>query len=328
MRVLVATFFALLSFLATTCHAQADSRYVPAFVEFIKSERYDQANFYILQGYIVPADLNPTQILYEVIRDRYDWNITDNLQPMSALLGYLSGVGPIDPNALVTCNSNSRCGFGNRLVETAQPLAVIKLFVDMGLDLNVRHPGLTSVDVALITHLGSAYSVQDLNAFAAMGLQFGQTTVSIQDLGGFQYDMFYDGRYIMPSNYTALTNLNLLDMIVMTLGSLYESNQKPTVAAKSEVLCDFAVYAAQSYTPSFDYLDYLLANRRDFRAENVGVVKDDYRAPYIPFPNSCVGLIRSMAASHARLADIMDRFAVSGDLATAEWLITAVPAPQ
>lgn len=313
-------------FLAYMGSAQADPQYVPAFVNLVKSQSFDQANYYISRGYITPEDINSAQIISDVAND-LDWKIQANTDTFAKLITYLGSVAPIDLNTLVSCRSDYRCSFASRLVETGQPLPVIQYFVGLGLDLNKRFPGLAPVEVMLLAHLGSVYSIADLNSFAQLGLGLGSAPVPVGDLGGITYSMFEQNRYQMPENYLLLPNFNLMDLIVLTLGSL-DGHDGPTMSAKSQVLCDFVIYAAQSYAPSFDYLDYLLRNRDEFRAANVGIASERSRSVFFPFPQGCITLVRSMAANHIRLVDIMDRFAVQGDVATAEWLLAATQPAQ
>jgi len=303
----------------------AQNEIVQNFSKFVQEGQYDQANFYISQGLVKSAQIDSTQILYNVIADRFDWRIAENLSDLDTLVGYLQGLGPLSLNRTIKCNYDNQCSFGGRLFETGQPLSIIQSFVALGLDLNHRDLGFLPLDAILLVQLGDAYSIDDLNALSAMGLRLGAQPVAVQDFSSFSYSLFESSSFVLPSNYLSLGALNFLDVIIVTLGSL-DDRDGAVISAKSDILCSFATYAAANYSPSFDYLAYLLDNRSSFVAGWVGRADDSGRGRniYMPFPANCVSLVQAMAKSHANLQRVINSMAVKGDIATAQWLIDQV----
>lgn len=313
------------------------AEHVPAFVNVLKEGKYEDANFYVSQGYITVEDIDPSRVLFQVIDQKYRWQILDNMPAIEQLISYLRNFGTFDLNAPITCEVYGRtniCGVSDRLISTGQPMHVIEYFVEMGLDLNTRAVGDVPIELKVITRLGTEYSLENLNRLTALGLKIGAQRFSISDVLAVSHSTFEASQrlFTMPGNYASIREFNFLDVLILTVGSLSESQSSngsatsggAALASKTDFLCGFALHAAPSYTPSFDYLIYLLRNRSDFRARHIGTSLIRDRIPYMPFPDSCVTLIRAMAGNHARIQDVISAFAADGDIATAEWLIATV----
>jgi hypothetical protein len=243
---------------------------------------------------------------------------------IDALYSYLDAFEPIDLNQPVTCGYNGefRCLFASDLM-TGAPMTTIGYFVERGMDLNIRIPGILPPSVPLLTRLGAVYSVADLNAMTAAGLVLGDELYPMVELASYQDNGLYNQRLALPDNHLTMSDQNLLDVAVVALGTRLGSLDQPQQSARRKTLCEFVAYAAPSFQPSYDYLDYLLRSVEEFRGKSVGVLdQSGYNTAYEPFPAACVALIQSMAAGHAKLDTVISRFAGSGDVETAQWLIS------
>lgn len=305
---------------STELHAQeSDAR--TAFVNFVKTENYRDADFYIESKFVDPKTLDTSQIFYSVLKEKYWPEVAKNMQKIDVLYNYLAQIGTIDLNRVMECQPNRGCLFVLDVL-TGLPPATIKYFVDKGLDLNKSERGFVPTTVPMLLRLGSAYRVEDMNALVSMGLVLGDEVYPIEDLSNYGDSYLYNGnRLQMPDNYLELEDQNLLDMAVIALGSQADGDS-PRQSLRRKTLCEFIAYAAPSFQPSFDYLLYLLKVSDTFRGKYVGKTQKYNSSVFQPFPNSCVSLIQSMAASHNQLQMVMSDFANRGDVETAQWLIS------
>jgi hypothetical protein len=259
-------------------------------------------------------------MFFNILMDSYYRNMKKNAVKIDTLYQFLSSLGTIDLNKTMDCNGDSHCLLANELMYGASPDAV-KYFVDRGLNLNRTERGIIPASMPFMIRLGSIYDVENMNFFAQNGLVLGDELYPIEQLSNYRDDYLYSGRLNMPENYLELSDQNLLDVAVIALGSSVNEDS-PKASIRRKVLCDFITYAASSFTPSFDYLLYLLKVSNTFRGEYVGKTEKSGNSIYQPFPNSCVSLIQSMAASHAQLQSVISDFANNGDVKTAQWLIS------
>ncbi|MEI9900709.1 MAG: hypothetical protein WDN31_11975 [Hyphomicrobium sp.] len=177
--------------------------------------------------------------------------------------------------------------------------------------------------------------VNDLNRIAAAGLVLGDEGYTIEELLAYRDqllahnnernyrsdDRTYWGELIVPNNFLNLGNQNFLDLLIMVLSSPTVLDERAE-SARRDMLCTFITYAAPSYSPSFDYLQFVLGNVAEFRGGNIGAQAQNDTGIYRPFPTSCVLLVQAMATSHANLESVISSFATSGDISTAGWLIS------
>lgn len=299
-----------------------------AFRNFVKAADYKNANFYIDNKLIDPKTLDTSQIFYDALSQSYFTDLNANAAKIDALYTYLNTLNAVDLNRKMTCGNQGQnfCLLADDLLSGASP-AAIDYFTERGLDLNQRVAGLVPATVPLVVRLGTVYSLDDLNHFVGRGLVLGDETYPINELVNYTDNSLYDrkhggNRLTMPDNYLSLRDQNLLDVLVIALGS-GSSNQTPALmSAHRAVLCGFIAYAAPSFTPSFDYLTYILDAVPDFRGKAIGTQAEYNRQIYQPFPNACVAIVEGMAGSHAAIDAVISRFAGAGDVETANWLIS------
>lgn len=300
-----------------------------AFRAFLSDANYGDADFYIKNDLIDPAELDTGQIFFDVLMDKYASNIAGNARQIDKLYTYLNGLHRVELNRPVSCQVNYTAGIcfiGNSIL-TGGPISFARYLVERGLDLNYQGEGMVSATVPLLVRLGTVYSVGDLTALTKMGLVIGDESYPVTVLSQYQDPYLYQSQLEIPGEYTASDDFNLLDFAVIALGSKI-STYGAANASHDDSLCRFVAYAAPSYRPSFDYLQYLLKAKQNFRGSLIGKTERSDRTTYQTFPSSCVSLIQSMAASHAQLAEVASRFAVEKDVATARWLMSLKkPAP-
>lgn len=303
-----------------------------AFRKFVEDADYKSANFYIENGVLDPKTLDTAQIFFDVFIGKYSQKLTENAASIDRLYTYLNGLKPIDFNKKVTCGYQNQnvCLLVDNLF-TGAGRDAIDYFVQRGLDLNARVAGVVPVTVPLMLRLGSIYSLDDLNHFVSEGLVLGDETYPINELVAYS-DSDIRGqsgsKLMMPNNYLSLRDQNFLDVLVIALGTPaagYGNDARESV--HRGVLCSFITYAAPSFTPSFDYLTYLLNAVPEFRGANIGAQKQGGDQVYQPFPDNCVSLIQEMAASHDHLDQVVAGFTASGDIQTARWLLSIKRAP-
>lgn len=311
--------------------ASAQTSSINAFSSFVKNGEYEQANFYLSNKLINPAELDTSQLFYDVFSEKFSDNILANAGAIDTLYNYLNALTPINFNRAVSCGyeRRGRCLLANDLLSGAkqEPIAY---FVERGLDLNYRAPGIVPATVPLLMRLGSVYSIEDLNFIVSRGLALGADTYGISELASFNDDYIYSSNTLtLPANYLTLKRLNMLDMLVIALATSVDE-QPPMQSLRRRTLCEFITYAAPSFAPTFDYLNHVLDSIREFRGENVGQMQQvsHRREVYEPFPEPCVTLVHSMAVSHQNLVAVIDRFAASSDTQTANWFISIRNAQQ
>lgn len=296
---------------------------IAAFSKFVEAGNYQDANFYLSSNLIAPAEIDTSQLFFSVVMKRFSNDLQKNAGQIDVLYKYLSEIAPIDLNRQMRCgeyNEDSLCLFVNNLLTGADRNAV-NYFVERGMNLNQRVPGIVPSTVPLFLRLGVRYSLDDINFMVSKGLVLGDELYPISELASYRDRYLYSDQLQMPDNYLSLSDQNFLDLLVVALGTRTDDDD-PHQSVRRKNLCDFITYAAPSFTPSFDYLLYILNSVNDFRGANIGQMKRYSNNFYQPFPPSCVALIQSMAASHSHLDTVISRFAASEDVDTARWLIS------
>lgn len=315
--------FSLLAILTVSVPSARAADNTEAFKSFVANGAYDNADFYLKNKLVDPKTLDTSQIFFDVFTGKYARNVTQNAAQIDKLYTYLNAIAPLDLNKTMACQQNSQpasCLLVDYLF-TGAPRPAIAYFVDRGLDLNKTIPSLAPATVPMALRLGVVYSVTDLNYFVSKGMVLGDELYPIQDLASYRDDFLRGGQLNMPVDYLSMGDLNLLDMLVIALGTQTGAyNAQESLRARN--LCEFIAYAAPSFTPSFDYLRYLLQADENFRGKNVGQMQRYGNDIFQPFPTSCVSLIRNMAASHQQLDDVISQFAGAQDIDTANWLIS------
>lgn len=296
---------------------------VTAFSKLVEAGSYEDANFYLTNKFVTAENIDTAQLFVDVVMAKYVSDMAANAKAIDTLYNYLAAIEPIDLNRPLSCgryeSDKQPCLFVNILMGGADR-DTIAYFVERGLDLNGRVTGIVPATVPLLLRLGTAYSLSDLNYFASNGMVLGDELYPIEELANYRDRQSYYSQLNMPTDYLSLRDQNFLDVLVIALGTRMESDMMRE-SARRKTLCDFIAYAAPSFSPSFDYLQFLLQTIEDFRGPKIGKLEKYGRDIYQPFPDSCVALVRNMAASHAKLQDVISRFAGEGDVETANWLI-------
>ncbi|ODT76807.1 MAG: hypothetical protein ABS76_29995 [Pelagibacterium sp. SCN 64-44] len=296
-----------------------------AFERFVAEGKYEDANFYLANGYVTAANLDTSQLFYTVLMQRYFSDLQRNGRAVERLYNYLGALAPIDLNRRFACDGGE-CLLVNHLMYGTRPVE-IAWFVARGLDLNKREPDIIPANVPLMLRFGTAYSLADINWLSTNGMVMGDEAYSIDELVTYRDSWLqdYSGELTLPTNYLNLGNQNFLDLLVVALASRTENSNR-LEARRRDAMCSFIAYAASAYTPSFDYLDHVLTAIPEFRGGMIGQQDRDSQGVYQPFPSACVSLVQAMANSHARLNEVMDRFANAGDVGTASWLLSLMQA--
>jgi hypothetical protein len=297
---------------------------IAAFSKFVEAGNYQDANFYLTNNLIAPAEIDTSQLFFSVVMKQFSNDLQKSAGQIDVLYKYLNEIQAIDLNRQVNCgggyNETSICLFVNNMLTGADRNA-INYFVERGMNLNQRVPGIVPSTVPLFLRLGTKYSLDDVNFFVSKGLVLGDELYPISELASYRDRYLYSDQLQMPDNYLSLSDQNFLDLLVVALGTRTDDDD-PHQSVRRKNLCDFITYAAPSFTPSFDYLLYILNSVNDFRGANIGQMKRYSNNFFQPFPPSCVSLIQSMAASHSHLDTVISRFAGSEDVDTARWLIS------
>lgn len=328
-KLLARTFAGFAIWLLSVAAATAQSDSLAAFENFVKKADFESANFYLQNGILKREQIDSGQIFYDATAQRYRGGLEKDLPILQRIYDYLAQINPVDLNRVFLCgyDHEKRCMIARDLLSGARP-AQVAWFIERGLDLNKRVPEIPPATLPLLVRLGSYYSLTELNWFAQNGLVLGDETYPLQELSSYRDDYInYQDQLTIPGNYLNLADQNFLDVLVMVLGSNIGSRAAER-SARRAVMCDFIAYAAPSYTPSFDYLGFILNAVEEFRGKNIGRQEKDSRTIYQPFPTSCVTLIESMAKSHARLDSVISSFASNADVETANWLISIVQPRQ
>jgi hypothetical protein len=311
--------FAILCAFAGSSPSYAQDKAEDAFKNFIKKEDFNNANFYLENKYIDPSKINVSQLFYEVLKEVYFRDLGRNLPKVEMLFNYMSRMAPVDLNRVMDCG-RSKCLLALDLL-AGGGRDTIRYFVERGLDLNRAERGFIPTSMPVLVRLGSVYSVEDMNFLVSNGLVIGDELYPIEQLSNYRDGYLSGDALDMPQNYLELKDQNLLDAAVIALGTEVDENA-PRASLRRKTLCEFITYAAQSFQPSFDYLLYLLKVSDTFRGQYVGKTEQSGNSIYQPFPNACVSLIQSMAASHAQLEGVISDFANNKDVQTAQWLIS------
>lgn len=316
--------------LACLAHpAAAEAENLGAFEGFVANGQYRDANFYLANGFLSASDIDTGQLFYSVLDARFGNDIRRNIRGIDELYNYLAALGPIDLNRTFSCRTGTgadTCLLVNDLIVNGVRPNDLAWFVARGLDLNKREADFIPATVPLMVRFGSHYSLNDLNWFSGNGMVLGDENYTIEELINYRdphvaYD-YGTGRPLkVPSNFLNLGDQNFLDVLVMVLASDTDINPLQQ-SRRREALCNFITYAAAAYTPSFDYLQHVLDEVGDFRGANIGKQERGNGGVYAPFPTACVSLVQAMAVSHARLNQVIDNFARTGDVQTASWLLS------
>jgi hypothetical protein len=332
-RLVVLAFSLLLSALTALAPARAQQPSpdtLTAFSNFIKAGNYDNANFYLTNKLVTAEQVDTSQLFFDAFMEKYSKDLIRHAAQIDTLYNYLHALKPIDLNRKFRCKADYRYDYDNQIREcllasnlfTGANRDAITYFVDRGLDLNINVAGFISPTVPLLVRLGAVYSLDDLNYFVSRGMVLGDELYPIQVLSTYRDGQLNNGQLAMPANYSSMRDQNLLDVMVIALAS--QSNlQPPQEAARRERLCEFIAYAAPSFKPSFDYLEHVIQQVKEFRGANIDKMERYHSGLlYQRFPTPCVSLVRNMATSHARIENVISRFAGEGDVDTANWLIT------
>ncbi len=333
----IAVVFLLSDAKSTTSYANEDQT-LTAYMNFLANGDFNNANFYLQNGLIDPATLDTARVFHHVYNQVYVQQREKSLPAVGQLYDYLSSIKPIDLNAPFVCDSTHReassCTLLNNLAQ-GMPVAVFRFFAERGLDLNRTHEGFVPATFSIIDQLGTQYYLADINALSASGMVFGDETYDPVVLSN---DDPYDRRNLynryagnngyrssralnMPHNYLSIQSFNFMDVLVVALANDLSGSQSRR-STRSEFLCQYIQFAAQSFRPSFDYLRYVLVNRDQFRASQIGNRVRDGRSTADPFPAGCVKLVAGMAQNHGRLNEVVSHFGAQGDVETARWLLT------
>ena len=309
-----------------------DDKTVSAFSQFIANQDFSSANFYLSSGLIDPAQLDTGQIFYDIYQAIY-WNRKAGALPeVSTLYNYLASLRPIDLNARYRCKRNrsefASCALLNDIA-TGMPVAVFKFFAERGMDLNRTFEDLVPATYDIIDRLGIVYSLNDIQLLSSYGMAFGDEHYSPVKLAAFreyryeQINPVLDRpNVVMPHNYLSLSNLNFMDVLAIALANPTKSSSRSRSSLRDQSLCQYVIFAAGSFQPSFDYLRFVLEHRENFRADQIGVRVRDGSNTADPFPAPCIALIGGMAQNHARLDEVVSYFGAQGDVSTARWLLS------
>lgn len=308
------------AFSSTAAAQSADT--LTAFSNFIKAGNYENANFYLSNNLLDPKRVDTSQLFYDALMERHWQNMPASLGAIDTLHQYLGALGPIDLNRVFRCSDDEdeTCLLATSALRGADRNSVA-FFVDRGLDLNLRvenHPPST---IPLLVRLGDVYTLDDMNYFVSRGLVLGDELYTINELASYRDRFLYDHRLNLPRNYLELRDQNLLDVLVIALGSRTRADD-PQKSLHRAKLCEFIAYAAPSFSPSFDYLLYVLHAVEEFRGGRIGQMERYRDSVYQPFPTACVSLIQQMAISHSQVESVISNFAGQGDVDTANWLIS------
>lgn len=308
-----------------------------AFVQFLAKGDYSNANFYLQNGLIDPATLETGRIFYTIVSQAYWRNLNGPNQPIAVLHEFLTKLRPFDINALFRCGSYSstvqRCSLLDDLAanKNAQTLA---FFADLGLNLNQVHPKRVAATFYVIERLGVEFSLTDIQLLSQKGMVFGDELFEPAMLAS-MYERSEEslGPRIsrwrslkMPGNYLSLNQFNFMDALIIALGNEFAGRAKEA-SRRDSLLCQYVTFVASQMRPSFDYLNFVLANRESFRAAQIGERQRSGGTVFERFPAPCVQLMAGMARNHARLDDVIALFGARGDVETARWLLSFKTAP-
>lgn len=333
-RFFVATWCAILSSLFCSHLVANDAQTKSVFGEFLAKQDYESANFYLSSGLIDGAQLETGQIFYNIYRTVYWKRRAGSLSEVATLYNYLGSLRPIDLNARFKCNSrnNSKeksCALLNDIA-SGMPIAVFAFFAERGMDLNRVYDDLIPATYDIIDRLGTVYSLADIQTLSSLGMAFGDEQYSSVQLAafreaGFRYntDPVVRGSAVkMPHDYLSIPYFNFMDALAIALANEASGGSRARNSLRDQSLCQYIVFAASSFQPSFDYLRFVLENRDNFRASKIGVRVRDGNTTADPFPASCIALMGGMAQNHARLDEVVSYFGAQGDVSTARWLLS------
>lgn len=324
-----------------------DAQTKSVFSEFLAKQDYTSANFYLSSGLIDGAQLETGQIFYDIYRAVYWKRRAGSLNEVATLYNYLGRLRPIDLNARYKCNKRNNsdgqsCALLNDIA-SGMPVAVFNFFARRGMDLNRVYEDLVPATYDIIDRLGTVYSLADIQTLSNLGMAFGDEQYSSVRLAALrEYRFTYNNDPVvsgsaveMPHDYLSIPYFNFMDALAIALANKAGGTSKARNSLRDQSLCQYIVYAASSFQPSFDYLRFILEKRNDFRADKIGVRVRDGNTTADPFPASCVALMGGMAQNHARLDEVVSYFGAQGDVSTARWLLSLKspfeqdnPAPQ
>lgn len=306
----------------------AASQHHAAFVKFVENGNYQQANFYLRQGYVSREELDTSQIYFRIIVE----SLSSDIRLRPDAYQYLNALKPIDLNRKFQCRQNRRqkyqipCYLSNLLAH-GQKLEVMQFFVQRGLGLNRVSSDMVPATFHIVNRLGKYYSLADTNQLTAMGMVFGD---EVYDPALLSDQAFH--RIVLPLDTGSVTAFNFMDALTISLANVNETNRaylrridlsEGLLSRRDDLMCSFISHSAQKFAPSFDYLTYLLDQRSTFRAANLKARPSRNQSVYFrAFPHSCVQLISALARSFPNLETLVSRFAAEGDVETAQWLLS------
>lgn len=309
-------------------NAVAASQHHAAFVRFVESGNYQQANFYLRQGYVSRDELDTSQIYFRIIVE----SLKSNIRRRPDAFQYLNALKPIDLNRKFLCREQKHdkyekpCYLTNLLAH-GQKLDTLRFFVERGLGLNAVNSDAIPATFHIVNRLGKHYSLADTNQLTAMGMIFGDEVYDPALLADLDFS-----RIVLPLDTGSVTAFNFMDVLAISLANVNEDNRlyrrniwfrEGELSRRDDLMCSFISHSAQKFAPSFDYLTYLLDQRPTFRAANLKARPSKRQNVYFrAFPHSCVQLISALARSFPNLETLVSRFAAEGDVATAQWLLS------
>lgn len=333
-RFTAVTCFAILSSIFCSSAFANDAETKAAFSGKLAAKDYASANFYLSSGLIDGSQLETGQIFYDIYRKLYWKGRAGALNEVATLYNYLGRLRPIDLNARYNChrrdmNDGQKCALLNDIA-SGMPVAVFAFFAERGMDLNRVYDDLVPATYDIIDRLGTVYSLADIQALSRLGMAFGDeqySSVRLAALREHRYtyntDPVVSGAAVdMPNDYLSIPYFNFMDALAIALANKARGASKARNSLRDSSLCQYIVFAASSFQPSFDYLRFILERRTDFRATKIGVRVRDGNTTAEPFPASCVALMGGMAQNHARLDEVVSYFGAQGDVSTARWLLS------
>lgn len=317
---------ALLMFLAICvlgtagAFAQSAVSNVKAFSDFVEAEKYDDANFYLSNGFITADQIDTGQLFYDVFSQQYSRKMTEKRGSLDQLYSYLNALKPFDLNRMFKCDEG-RCLLVNDLMH-GKSTTNIAWFLERGLELNKRVPEVVPATLPLVLRLGFEYTMQDMNWLTQNGMVLGDEIYTLEELVAYRDAVSrHNADIAIPDDFANISNFNFLDVLVISLTTRTRIDEIEE-SRRRDFMCQFITYAASSYAPSFDYLAHIMLHVAEFRGQNIGKADPYGKKIYRPFPDSCVQLITAMAASHAQLDTVINIFASRSDVNTASWLLS------
>ena len=308
--------------------SRSSSQHLSAFTQFVASGNFQQANFYLRQGYVQREDIDSSKIYFRIIVK----DITSEIALRPQVYEYLKAINPIDLNQRFMCRRSVHsdyeipCYLVNLLAH-GSPIAKFHFFAQRGLNLNGVFPDAVPAPFILINRLGTElYSLANVNQLTSLGLIMGDEV--------YDPSLLKDRNLrnvVLPLDTGAVTSFHFMDVLTISLANVNENRSNRYynlglddlgLSRRDELMCSFISHSAQKFAPSFDYLSYLMDRRVSFRAKNLRAAPSNRNVYFRAFPHACVQLVSALARSHPRLEEMVSQFAAKGDVQTAQWLLT------